>query len=57
MRVMAVGRWLRALLAAVVLASPSLAPQAVANAGPVPQPLPIAGGDVLGPPRFPPFLV
>jgi hypothetical protein len=57
MRVVTIGRRLRVPVAAFLLATLGLAPQTAADARPVPQPVPIAGGDVLGPPSFPPFLV
>ena len=49
-------RWLRVQLIVLVLAAPSLAPEA-ADARSLPQPVPIAGGDVLGPPGFRPVLI
>jgi hypothetical protein len=50
-------RWFPIPLAVVLLVLPSLAPPAVADARSIPQPVPIPGGEVLGPTNFAPLLI
>ena len=50
-------QWLRIPVAVLFLAMPGTVWQASAEAKSLPEPIPIAGGDVLGPPSFPPVLI
>jgi hypothetical protein len=57
MKAMPHRRWFPIPVAIVLIVFLSLAPPAVADARSMPQPVPIPGGDVLGPPTFAPFLI